>query len=453
MKKTKTSKPMQPKLTKLKTGPAKIAARKVSPRKVRRKTETYAPWVASAAKKSSAKPTKKAVTTAPRKTRRAKARKKPDLMAIRIRNQTPLHARKPMPASYRVFWSTGMLGGIMVVTASLWSAWRTPTPAPGALAAAPASSELALTQRSPASADPPSPMHTPPVLGPEQRGQQQQQQQHEALPVSATPSASLQKAFEQAAQTAPAHRVAWWSGWLVQGPGNRAELKSLGTGPVIQDTAPLIPDLFNCTIFVETAAALARSSKPELFFKNLIEIRYQSAKPEYLSRNHFPEGDWRPHNASAGTISDVTPAVAQAGRAALKAESKELDRARWLASQSAHSPSVARALAEAGPPGAAWVRKETVRVEYISRRDLPKVLELIPDGAVISFVQKNSPKRAVLITHQGIVVSEGGKVWLRHGSPGGHVRSVLLRDYLRRNVEFEGFTLDQVNGVLESVNS
>lgn len=239
----------------------------------------------------------------------------------------------------------------------------------------------------------------------------------------------------------------------MQSAGNRAELKSLGSGPLIQDTAPLIPKLFNCTIFVETVAALARSSKPQSFFKHLIEIRYFGSKTEYLSRNHFPEADWRSNNAKAGIISDVTASVAQAGGASLKSESKTLDRAQWLASQKEGSSAVARALAVAGPPDERWTKPQTYQLSFISRHDLPKVIDRIPDGAVIGFVRKNEAKRPVLITHQGIVVSEGGKVWLRQGSPGGRVRSVLLRDYLRRNVGFVGFTLDQVNDAAEGINS
>ena len=103
-------------------------------------------------------------------------------------------------------------------------------------------------------------------------------------------------------------------------------------------------------------------------------------------------------------------------------------------------------LASVDPASEAKSKPEQVKVSYIPTGSLGKVLNSIPDGAIINFVRESSEKRPVLITHQGIVVKEGTRVLLRHVSPGGRVRTVLLRDYLRGDSQFVGFTLSGISG-------
>ena len=203
--------------------------------------------------------------------------------------------------------------------------------------------------------------------------------------------------------------MAWWSRWLVHEPGARKELSSLGGGPEIEDTAPLIPSQFNCTTFVETVSALARSERPQLFFQRLIEIRYRGAHPGYLTRNHFPEADWIPNNAQAGILADVTAQVADAAGVRLKTADKTIDRAGWLAEQKRRSAEISRAVAAAGSTGPEWSGSQSVKVTYITHASFLKALDKVPDGTIIGFMRKSSTKRPGLIAHQGIVVRrEGG---------------------------------------------
>jgi hypothetical protein len=56
--------------------------------------------------------------------------------------------------------------------------------------------------------------------------------------------------------------------------------------------------------------ALALSKSSQEFEKTLSLIRYKDGKISYVSRNHFPCGDWIPNNKQAGFIADITQEVA-----------------------------------------------------------------------------------------------------------------------------------------------
>ncbi len=69
-------------------------------------------------------------------------------------------------------------------------------------------------------------------------------------------------------------------------------------------------DAFDCTTFVETVTALALSQKAHDFPQWLRRIRYMEGKNQFLSRNHFPCGDWVPNNAAWGLLTDITETLA-----------------------------------------------------------------------------------------------------------------------------------------------
>ncbi len=81
-------------------------------------------------------------------------------------------------------------------------------------------------------------------------------------------------------------------------------------GADLYDHGPLYRfDVFDCTTYVETVLALAGSRKAEDFLKQLTRIRYQSEKPRFVSRNHFPCVDWIPHNTRRGVVKDITEKI------------------------------------------------------------------------------------------------------------------------------------------------
>jgi len=85
----------------------------------------------------------------------------------------------------------------------------------------------------------------------------------------------------------------------------------LGEGPGSRyDAGPLSRlDGFDCTTFVETVLALARSRAVREFEKTLIQIRYRGGKVGFAQRNHFPCVDWIPENTRQGVVTDITATI------------------------------------------------------------------------------------------------------------------------------------------------
>src|SRR5262249_15406830 len=141
--------------------------------------------------------------------------------------------------------------------------------------------------------------------------------------------------------------------------------------PQIEDTAPLLPSKYDCTTFVETVAALARSHEPGQFFTNLIAIRYRGGKATYQDRNHFPEADWIPNNIQAEILKAVTAEVAAQASAGTKTETKSIHRDEWLAQQ-VRAGRVSRSIASTAE--AAWKAPVEAKVVYIPYEKLDSVI-------------------------------------------------------------------------------
>ncbi|MBY0371144.1 DUF1460 domain-containing protein [bacterium] len=88
---------------------------------------------------------------------------------------------------------------------------------------------------------------------------------------------------------------------LGEGPGSRYD-----SGPAYR------LDGFDCTTFVETVLALAKSKSVSQFEKTLRQIRYRGGKASFASRNHFPCVDWIPNNTQNGTLEDITATIGAA---------------------------------------------------------------------------------------------------------------------------------------------
>lgn len=238
---------------------------------------------------------------------------------------------------------------------------------------------------------------------------------------------ALSREFARASEMPIADRVVFWSAYVQKQQGGKGELAELVAGRKIADDAPLMPVKFNCTTFVETVAALSHSKSAEDFYGNLIAIRYKNAQPTFAARNHFPELDWIPNNKKAGILQDVTGELARASGVKVLTEKKDFHRAAWLAKQ-LEKGSVGRGIAS--EVQTQWKTAVAGQVQFISTRDLEKVLAHVENGSVVNFVHDDNEKKPVLISHQGYLIREGGTVYLRHASSGGEIRQVPLRDYL-----------------------
>jgi hypothetical protein len=322
--------------------------------------------------------------------------------APRRRKRGSQKDRTPFQNSLHVFWSSGALGGLMMIGAIIWAIARGPVTSE-TVAAAP------------------------------------------VIPVAQSVPSVFSGPFEQATALSTGDRVAFWSGYLATHDG---VLKEIGTPPVLDDIVAVVPSHLDCTTFVESVLALARSEGPDQFFDRLIAVRYKNAHPGYLSRNHFPETDWIPNNESAGIITDITLRLATARDAQSKTVAEQINRGAWLAKKE-RKGEISRKIASVpdvkDPERMAWSVPVETKVTFIPVAELSKILGEIPNGTIINFVHENDGRHPGLITHQGIVVKEKGEVLLRHASPEGPIKTVVLSRYLRRSTQIVGFTLNQVN--------
>lgn len=240
---------------------------------------------------------------------------------------------------------------------------------------------------------------------------------------------TLAKEFKEAQDLRFEKRMGYWSAFIEKSQHNRTRLLELAQGRQIEDTAPIIPKLFDCTTFVETVAALSRSDKPEDFFDNLMAIRYKDSRPTYLTRNHFPEADWIPNNQKAEILFDITSRVAESGGLTAKVETKTIDRSNWLKVQIAKNKSL-RSIASL--KNEEWPSTTDAQISYIAVHEVDNVLSDIPNGSIVNLVHKNDNAHPVLITHQGIIIRNGNQVLIRHSTATGKIRTTDFQDYLKR---------------------
>jgi hypothetical protein len=241
---------------------------------------------------------------------------------------------------------------------------------------------------------------------------------------------------ESQLQTEANTEVAYWSEWLqkeyARGNWSEKTWSDFGAVPPIADVAPLTSKRFDCTTYVETVGALARSGGTKNFYPELIRIRYKDGDTSFTGRNHFPEGDWIPNNISAGSLLDVTESIANAAGLMARVEEKTLDRARWYAR--VQSSSRGRSLASVPAPEE-WQKPQRVQLSYIAKEELDAVIPFIPEGAVLNFVKKNREDVDVLIRHQGLFVTKGPNgesgAFFRHSTTKGKIQTVPLKAYMR----------------------
>lgn len=267
-------------------------------------------------------------------------------------------------------------------------------------------------------------------------------------PTPSTPVA-FQEEFKHLNGASLDQKIDYWSSYLERNLEARQNLESLVKGRHLPDSAPLIPAKYNCTTYVETVVALARSNAPEEFLKNLIAIRYRGGVPSFEGRNHFPEADWIPNNEKANILSDVTNAIASKTGVSPGVERKLIDREKWLIAQNSSYDrrTRSRALASARPSGPI-----PVQVDYIRVDDLERVLANIPSGTVVNLVHKDNVSHPVLIAHQGFLIRmPNGRLFLRHSSPNGLIRSTDLLTYIsyykrkvHRGWELLGVNINQI---------
>ncbi|GEM_PF-1695417 len=235
-----------------------------------------------------------------------------------------------------------------------------------------------------------------------------------------TMSAKLSTMFAKAEKMDRGERIAFWSEAIYKNP---ALLSVLAPGPKISDTAPIFPNGYDCTTYVETVGALAKSNNGVDLVDHLISIRYKNGKIGYMTRNHFPEADWIPNNKRSGNLDDITHKVARRSGLTLKYARKEIDKYAWFKKQK--NVAASRAIASMSEGETA-----SVKIPYIELESLKSAVTHLPQGTVINVVRQSLERKPVLITHQGFLVWKKGVPYFRHASSFKEINEVPLVAYV-----------------------
>jgi hypothetical protein len=239
-------------------------------------------------------------------------------------------------------------------------------------------------------------------------------------------ASELDRALAEVSAKTPAERVSYWA--LTLNPDWVGKLMVLPNRLEIQDVVPLVPLSFDCTTFVETVMALARSSSSGEFYRRLLDLRYHGQGSSFFDRNHFPEADWLPNNVGSGAVTDVTNAVAEQAGIKVKTETKRINRAGWFEAQMKKGafPGL-----NATEPALAWQTPVSAEVSYLPVDQIDRFVDHLPAGAVVNIVRTNTPKQWVLISHQAVVVRMKGVTYLRHSTRDGLIHTTPLVSYLK----------------------
>jgi hypothetical protein len=200
---------------------------------------------------------------------------------------------------------------------------------------------------------------------------------------------------------------------LVSGPflGTPYVLGNMGEGPDGdgRDKDPRFNvQSADCTTFVEHAMAFALTASLEEARAKLDAIRYVRGRVDYGARRHWPEAQWVKGLVEEGFLEDVT--VQLAGHDVRTAEAKVTLNAD-LFSRSVHATTM--------PLKPHEVPAGTFAVPYVGLADIHKVTGRLTPGLIVNVVKAPKQNLLVRISHQGLLVNNGGKFYVRHATSVG----------------------------------
>ncbi len=159
----------------------------------------------------------------------------------------------------------------------------------------------------------------------------------------------------------------------------------------------------DCFTFVDYIEAMRLSDSFGGFLKNLRQARYRNSIVSYEDRKHFLT-DWAEYGPA--TVSDITE---QIGGAKAKSILKIIN------------------MKEDGTPLLPGIRSLQRKVHFISPEDI--------NGTVVGKLKPGdyagiySNMSGLDVSHVGIIIKDGNKVYLRHASSDSRYRKVIDQDF------------------------
>jgi hypothetical protein len=164
-------------------------------------------------------------------------------------------------------------------------------------------------------------------------------------------------------------------------------------------------DAFDCTTFVETAMALARSSSLAGARARLELIRYSGPPREFADRRHLTVGQWNEELIRGGWLEDVSKKV---GKDQTQRVHFALDAERWKRRRFAKDLELPL---DRIPHG-------VFEVDVVPLKTALERADAIPAGTVLNVIREDVPWSPVLVSHQGLVLEAAGthRKVVRHAS-------------------------------------
>ena len=159
----------------------------------------------------------------------------------------------------------------------------------------------------------------------------------------------------------------------------------------------------DCFTFIDYVEAMRLSGSPAEFRDSLMRVRYRGGIISFETRNHFFT-DWREFNADL--VTDVTGEIAGA-----KAE-----KTKKILNQKEDGTSIL--------PGIEAVQREIV---FIPSKALDvSVVRKLSTG---DYIGVYSQAQGLDVSHVGIAIKDGNKIWLRHASAQKEYHKVVDQDF------------------------
>lgn len=171
-------------------------------------------------------------------------------------------------------------------------------------------------------------------------------------------------------------------------------------------------DGFDCQTYVETVLALAYANNFDEFKKNMNDIRYADGKPNFYTRNNFPDADWIPNNIKKGFV--------QWSNLNTQTISMKINKRKWYEAQT-------------GKPAPDFIDDVTVNLPYVPVQGISKAVPCIPNGAILFIIKPSF----LLISHMGFAIWKNGMLYFREASNIGkkEVRDVPLQRYIQYQLD------------------